>query len=96
MSREVRPTDSARAQLVQPVATPSPSEAPTDDGLGLSPPDPPSVAILPFRSLGADSDQGFLADGIRFGIQVTLVQLSGLFLVNATALKCIPGQRRFG
>ena len=46
----------------------------------------PSVAILPFKSLGADTDQDYLADGIRFGIQATLVQLSGLFLVNAPVL----------
>lgn len=46
----------------------------------------PSIAILPFKSLGADSNQDFLADGIRFGIQASLVQISGLFLVNAAAL----------
>jgi adenylate cyclase len=46
----------------------------------------PSIAILPFKSLGADPDQDYLADGIRFGIQATLVQLSGLFLVNASVL----------
>ncbi len=49
-------------------------------------PERPSVAILPFKSLGSDPDQDYLADGIRFGIQATLVQLSGLFLVNATVL----------
>jgi class 3 adenylate cyclase len=49
-------------------------------------PDRPSIAILPFKSLGVDPDQDYLADGIRFGIQATLVQLSGLFLVNAPAL----------
>ena len=54
--------------------------------LEFSPPDRPSVAILPFKSLGSDPDQGYLADGLRLGIQATLVQLSGLFLVNAPAL----------
>lgn len=49
-------------------------------------PDRPSVAILPFKSLGSDPDQDYLADGIRFGIQASLVQLSGLFLVNAPTL----------
>jgi TolB-like protein len=71
--------------------TPSPSTVPTDGGLGLSPPDRPSIAILPFKSLGSDPDQEFLADGIRFGIQATLVQLSGLFLVNAPALNAYRG-----
>jgi class 3 adenylate cyclase/TolB-like protein len=54
--------------------------------LEFSPPDRPSVAILPFKSLGSDPDQDYLADGLRLGIQATLVQLSGLFLVNAPAL----------
>ena len=54
--------------------------------LEFSVPDRPSVAILPFKSLGSDPDQDYLADGIRLGIQATLVQLSGLFLVNAPAL----------
>ena len=81
-----------RVALTRPSSgTQSPSGVRTDDGLGLSPPDRPSVAILPFKSLGSDPDQAFLADGIRFGIQATLVQLSGLFLVNATALNAYRG-----
>ena len=52
----------------------------------FSAPDKPSIAILPFNSIGSDPDQDFLADGIRFGVQASLVQLSGLFLVNAAAL----------
>ncbi len=54
--------------------------------LEFSVPERPSVAILPFKSLGSDPDQDYLADGIRLGIQATLVQLSGLFLVNAPVL----------
>ena len=49
-------------------------------------PERPSVAIMPFKSLGSDADQDYIADGIRLGIQATLVQLSGLFLVNAPIL----------
>jgi len=58
----------------------------SSSSLEFSVPDRPSVAILPFKSLGSDPDQDYLADGIRLGIQATLVQLSGLFLVNAPAL----------
>lgn len=54
--------------------------------LGLAPPERPSIAILPFKNLGSDPEQAFIADGIRLGIQATLVQLSGLFLVNAGTL----------
>jgi adenylate cyclase len=55
-------------------------------------PDRPSVAILPFRSLGADPDKDYLADGIRLGIQASLVQLSGLFLINAPVLNDYRGR----
>jgi class 3 adenylate cyclase/TolB-like protein len=54
--------------------------------LEFAPPDRPSVAILPFKSLGSDPDKGYIADGIRFGISATLVQLSGLFLIHAPVL----------
>ena len=54
--------------------------------LEFAPPDRPSVAILPFKSLGSDPDKDYIADGIRFGISATLVQLSGLFLVHAPVL----------
>ncbi|MGI9400935.1 MAG: adenylate/guanylate cyclase domain-containing protein [Rhizobiaceae bacterium] len=54
--------------------------------LEFDPPDRPAIAILPFQSLGSDSDKDYIADGIRFGISATLVQLSGLFLVHAPVL----------
>jgi serine/threonine-protein kinase len=57
----------------------------------LALPDKPSIAIRPFRDLGSDRDQAFLADGIRLGIQASLVQLSGLFLVNPPALNRYRG-----
>ena len=55
-------------------------------------PDRPSIAILPFRSLGADPDKDYLVDGIRLGIQASLVQLSGLFLINAPVLNDYRGR----
>ena len=57
-----------------------------DNVFDFSAPDKPSIAILPFKSLGSDPEYDFLAEGIRFGIQATLVQVSGLFLINAVAL----------
>ncbi len=45
----------------------------------------PSVAIMPFRNLNGDAQNDYIADGIGLGIQTLLVQLSGLFLVNASA-----------
>jgi class 3 adenylate cyclase/TolB-like protein len=49
-------------------------------------PSRPTIAILPFKNLGSDQGQDYLADGVRLGIQATLVQLSGMFLVNASAM----------
>jgi class 3 adenylate cyclase len=43
----------------------------------------PSVAIMPFRNLSGDAQNDYIANGIGLGIQTLLVQLSGLFLVNA-------------
>lgn len=54
--------------------------------LEFTPPNKPSIAILPFKILGTDPEKNFVADGIRLGIQATLVQLSGLFLVNVPAM----------
>ena len=64
----------------------TPTRAPASSALEFTPPDRPSVAILPFKSLGSDPDKDYIADGIRFGISATLVQLSGLFLVHAPVL----------
>ena len=49
------------------------------------PPGRPALAILPFRNLNRDTETGFVADGISLGIQTLLVQLSGIFFVNACA-----------
>ena len=58
----------------------------TDTTVSLPPsPRRPSLAILPFRNLSGDPKSDFIADGIGIGIETLLVQLSGLFLINATA-----------
>ncbi len=64
----------------------TPAGGRASSALEFDPPDRPSVAILPFKSLGTDPDKDYIADGIRFGISATLVQLSGLFLVHAPVL----------
>ena len=43
----------------------------------------PSVAIMPFKNLNPNAADDYVADGIGLGIQTLLVQLSGLFLINA-------------
>ena len=49
-------------------------------------PDKPSIAVLPFRSLGGDSEQDYLVDGMRLAIQASLVKASGLFLIGPLAV----------
>lgn len=48
-------------------------------------PDRPSIAVLPFRNLNRNPEVDFVADGISLGIQTLLVQLPGLFLINAVS-----------
>ena len=62
------------------------SDARIPSALEFDPPDRPAIAILPFKSLGSEPDKDYIADGIRFGISATLVQLTGLFLVHAPVL----------
>jgi adenylate cyclase len=64
----------------------TPASTRAASALEFDPPDRPSIAILPFKSLGSEPDKDYIADGIRFGISATLVQLSGLFLVHAPVL----------
>ena len=70
----------------------TPAKARASSVLEFTPPERPSIAIVPFKSLGADPDKDYIADGIRFGISATLTQLSGLFLVHAPALNVYRGK----
>lgn len=44
-------------------------------------PERPSIAVLPFANLSGDPAQDYLAEGLRLGIQATLVHAAGLFLI---------------
>lgn len=70
----------------------TPASELASSALEFTPPERPSIAIVPFKCLGADPDKDFIADGIRFGISATLTQLSGLFLVHAPALNAYRGK----
>ncbi len=50
------------------------------------PSDRPSIAVLPFKSLGRDSEHEYLVGGIRLAIQGSLVKVSGLFLIGADTM----------
>ena len=47
----------------------------------LTPPDRPSIAVLPFTNFGGNPDQEFLADGISEDIITALARLRWLFVI---------------
>ncbi|NNE21655.1 MAG: hypothetical protein HKN11_03510 [Rhizobiales bacterium] len=85
------PVRAYRVPVSRELSTSSPV-ASASAALEFAPPNLPSIAILPFKSLGADAEKDYIADGIRFGISATLVQLSGLFLVHAPVLNNYRGK----
>ncbi len=48
----------------------------------LSPPDKPSLAVLPFFNLNGDRTQDYFSDGLTLDIMAELVRLPGLFLIG--------------
>lgn len=52
---------------------------------GLTLPDKPSIAVLPFINLSSDSEQGYLADGIVEDIITELSRFSELFVIARTS-----------
>jgi adenylate cyclase len=52
----------------------------------------PSIVILPFENLTGDSEQDFLADGLRIDIQNALVKVSGVFLIAAGSANAYRGK----
>lgn len=72
-------------QFVPEVATQELTDATHGGGSGLSLPSRPAIVIMPFRNLNETGENDYIADGIGLGIQTLMVQLSGLFLINASS-----------
>jgi len=51
------------------------------ENASLTLPDKPSIAVLPFDSLGSDPDQAYFADGISEDLITDLSKLSGVFVI---------------
>jgi adenylate cyclase len=51
---------------------------------GIRLPERPTVAIMPFRNVNGNEENEYIPSAIGLGIQTLLVQLSGLFLINAS------------
>lgn len=53
----------------------------TVGGIGLSFPDKPSIAVLPFTNMSGDPEQEYFADGITEDIITDISRVSGLFVI---------------
>ncbi len=69
---EVEEDEKSREVSAQPQQPVDPGDLPARDNR-------PSIALLPFRNVG--EGEGFLAEGLRMGLQTNMVRLSGLFQV---------------
>jgi adenylate cyclase len=52
-----------------------------DEGRALSPPDKPSIAVLPFDNMSDDPEQEYFADGIAEDVITDLSKIAGLFVI---------------
>jgi adenylate cyclase len=53
-----------------------------DQEISLPLPNKPSLAVLPFANLSADSKQDYFSDGLTMDIMTALVKIAGLFLIS--------------
>lgn len=58
----------------------------------LALPDKPSIAVLPFVSVGDDSDQGAFADGLTEDLITDLSRISGLFVIARNSVFAYKGK----
>jgi TolB-like protein/class 3 adenylate cyclase len=61
-------------------------EITTDQETSLSLPEKPSLAVLPFANLNADSKQDYFSDGLTIDIMTALVTIPGLFLISEISM----------
>jgi adenylate cyclase len=57
----------------------------------LSPPDRPSLAVLPFYNMSGDRSQDYFSDGLTMDILERLVKLPGLFLISQASAYTYKG-----
>jgi adenylate cyclase len=66
--------------------TPAMMEAPPEPEISLPVPEKPSLAVLPFANLSADSKQDYFSDGLTMDIMTALVKIPGLFLISEISM----------
>ena len=55
------------------------------DNMAFPLPDQPSLAVMPFRAVGADEDVGILAEALAQDVAAKLARVSGLFVISSNA-----------
>jgi adenylate cyclase len=85
--------DPLRAYRVQaPGAVPVQARSPDAGDVGLSSPDKPSIAVLPFTNLSGDPEQDYFADGLVEDIITTLSKISGLTVIARNSTFAYKGR----
>ena len=73
--------------VAQETETPSPmAETALQQDAKLPLPAKPSLAVLPFANLSADSKQDYFSDGLTMDIMTALVRIPGLFLISEISM----------
>jgi TolB-like protein/tetratricopeptide (TPR) repeat protein len=79
----VRPEIDAKPQVI---------EETIDREKSLPLPNKPSLAVLPFVNLSADSKQDYFSDGLTMDIMTALVRIPGLFLISEISMFSFKSQ----
>lgn len=79
-------------RFVADVAEAAPDSAPAT-GTASTPPDKPSIAVLPFVNQSGDPEQEFFSDGIAEDLITDLAKLANLFVVSRNNAFAFKGQR---
>lgn len=78
-------------ELTSSQSAPARAYPPQLEAFELPIPDRPSIALLPFQSMGDDADGAAFAEGLRLDIQNALTKMSGLFLLAAGSANTLRG-----
>jgi len=70
----------------------APKPAPAVGEIDISPPDKPSIAVLPFASLSNDPEQAYFAEGLSASLTTDLSRISGLFVIASTSTATFGGK----
>jgi len=57
-----------------------------------SPPETPSIAVLPFANLSNDPEQAYFAEGLTASVTTDLSRISGLFVIASTSTATLGGR----